>query len=76
VALSPSRIRHLFVQETGTRFRAYLLWMRLHIAIRQVIAGGSSWTDAAHEAGYADSSHPNRTFRRMFGLSPTSLVPQ
>jgi AraC family transcriptional regulator len=75
VALSSSRFRHLFVQETGTSFRAYLLWLRLQIAIQHVMEGGS-WTNAAHEAGFADSSHLNRTFRRMFGLSPTSLVPQ
>lgn len=75
VALSASRFRHLFVQETGTSFRAYLLWLRLNIAIQHVMAGGS-WTDAAHEAGFADSSHLHRTFKRMLGLSPTSLVPQ
>ena len=32
-ALSPSRFRHLFVQETGTSFRAYLLWLRINVAI-------------------------------------------
>jgi AraC family transcriptional regulator len=31
--LSPSRFRHLFVQETGTSFRAYLLWLRINVAI-------------------------------------------
>jgi AraC-like DNA-binding protein len=37
---------------------------------------GGSWTDAAHEAGFADSAHLNRTFRRMLGLSPTALAVQ
>src|SRR5690606_6319495 len=31
--LSPSRFRHLFVQQTGVSFRAYLLWSRVSRAI-------------------------------------------
>ncbi len=71
-ALSPSRFRHLFVQETGTSFRAYLLWLRINVAIEAAMAG-ASWTEAAHEAGFADSSHLTRTHRRMFGIEPTAI---
>ncbi len=74
-ALSPSRFRHLFVQETGAAFRPYLLWLRLNVAIECSMAGGS-WTEAAHEAGFADSAHLTRTFRRMFGMNPATLVRQ
>jgi len=70
--LSPSRFRHLFVQETGTSFRAYLLWLRINVAIGAAMAG-ASWTEAAHEAGFADSSHLSRTHRRMFGIEPTAI---
>ena len=70
--LSPSRFRHLFVQETGTSFRAYLLWLRINIAIEAATAG-ASWTEAAHGAGFADSSHLTRTHRRMFGIEPTAI---
>ena len=70
--LSPSRFRHLFVQETGTSFRAYLLWLRINVAIEAAIAG-ASWTAAAHEAGFADSSHLTRTHKRMFGIEPTAI---
>jgi AraC family transcriptional regulator len=73
-ALSPSRFRHLFVQETGTSFRAYLLWLRINVAIEAAMAG-ASWTEAAHEAGFADSSHLTRTHRRMFGIEPTAVRP-
>ncbi|HSW08021.1 AraC family transcriptional regulator [Aquabacterium sp.] len=34
---------------------------------------GASWTDAAHEAGFADSSHLTRTHKRMFGIGPTAI---
>lgn len=70
--LSPSRFRHLFVQETGTSFRAYLLWLRINAAIEAAMAG-ASWTEAAHEAGFADSSHLTRTHKRMFGIGPTAI---
>ena len=72
VALSPSRFRHLFVQETGSSFRAYLLWLRINVAIEAAMAG-ASWTEAAHEAGFADSAHLSRTHRRMFGIEPTAI---
>jgi AraC-like DNA-binding protein len=73
VNLSPSRLRHLFVQETGTTYRAYVLWLRINHAVRAMVRG-SSWTIAAHEAGFADSAHLSRTFRRMFGVSPAMLI--
>lgn len=72
-ALSPGRFRHLFVQETGAAFRPYVLWLRLNVAIESSMAGGS-WTEAAHEAGFADSAHLTRTFKRMFGMNPATLV--
>jgi len=74
VALSESRFRHLFVAETGTSFRAYLLWLRINLAIRAVMAG-ASWTEAAHEAGFSDSAHLTRTHKRMFGIEPTAIRP-
>jgi len=71
--LSPSRFRHLFVEQTGISFRAYLLWARVEAAVGAGMAG-SSWTQAAQSAGFADSAHLSRTCRRMFGLAPTMLV--
>lgn len=73
--LSPSRFRHLFIQETGTTFRSYLLWLRINVAIEAAVAG-ASWTEAAHEAGFADSAHLSRTHKRMFGIEPTAIRQQ
>ena len=73
VHLSPSRLRHLFVRETGTTFRAYVLWLRIQRAI-SVVTEGHSWTVAAQEAGFADSAHLSRTFRRTYGVSPVTVV--
>lgn len=72
VNLSPGRVRHLFVEQTGLPFRTYLLWLRLMKAVG-LFAGGASLTEAAHEAGFADSAHFSRTFRRMFGIQAAAL---
>lgn len=73
VHLSPSRLRHLFVQETGTTYRGYVLWLRINRAVVEMM-DGRSWTEAAHETGFSDSAHLSRTFRRMFGISPAMLI--
>jgi AraC-like DNA-binding protein len=70
--LSASRLRHLFVEQTGLAFKTYLLWLRLTRAVES-FAAGSTLTEAAHQAGFADSAHLSRTFRRMFGIAPANL---
>ncbi|NEX91566.1 AraC family transcriptional regulator [Caulobacter sp. 17J65-9] len=70
--LSPGRTRHLFVQETGVAFRSYVLWLRLMRAVRRY-AEGAPLTEAAYDAGFADSAHLSRTFRRMFGTPASAL---
>ena len=70
--LSASRLRHLFVEQTGLPFKTYLLWLRLTRAV-EAYASGASLTHAAHQAGFSDSAHLSRTFRRMFGIPPASL---
>ena len=72
IGLSPSRLRHLFVTQTGLAFKTYVLWLRIRRAL-ELYAGGSSLTDAAHEAGFSDSAHFSRTFRRTFGVPAASL---
>lgn len=72
VALSESHFRHLFVAGTGSSFRAYLLWLRINVAIDAAMSG-ATWTQAAHDAGFADSAHLTRTHKRMFGIEPTAL---
>ena len=73
VHLSPSRLRHLFVEQTGLAFKTYVLWLRLVRAI-QVYAEGRPLTEAAHAAGFADSAHFSRVFKRTFGLPATTLT--
>ncbi len=70
--LSPSRFRHLFVEQTGMGLRPYILWRRL-LKVWEILMAGESLSNAAHAAGFADSAHLTRTSRRMFGLPPSAI---
>ncbi|HYC52189.1 MAG TPA: AraC family transcriptional regulator [Gemmatimonadaceae bacterium] len=70
--LSPSRFRHLFVEETGMALRPYILWRRF-LKVWELSMEGQSLSAVAHAAGFADAAHLSRTSRRMFGLTPSML---
>lgn len=72
VQLSASRLRHLFRLQMGLALQRYLLWRRLIVAVR-ALTEGADLTRSAHTAGFADSAHFSRTFRRMFGVPPSLI---
>ena len=73
VYLSEGRFIHLFTDQVGIPPRRYLLWARLMDGVRAAIRA-ENLTSAAHAAGFADSAHLSRTFKRMFGQAPSFLV--
>jgi AraC-like DNA-binding protein len=75
VSLSPGRLMHVFTASTGIPLRPYLAWLRLQRAAAGISAG-LPLGESAHAAGFADSAHMSRTFRRMFGVSPSQLRPR
>lgn len=74
VGLSESRLRHLFTAQIGIPLTAYILWVRIKVALREMLKPGATLSDAAHQAGFTDHAHFTRTFRRMFGVSPSLLL--
>ena len=74
VSLSPGRLMHAFTASVGIPLRPYLGWLRLQRAAAGIVAG-LPLAEAAHAAGFADSAHMTRTFRRMFGVVPSALRP-
>ncbi|OZG70802.1 hypothetical protein BTA51_24460 [Hahella sp. CCB-MM4] len=68
LALSESRFLHLFREQMGVAWRPYLLWRRLICAV-QAMRLGATATEAAYKAGFSDSAHLSRNFRRHFGIN-------
>lgn len=73
VYLSESRLLHLFKEKMGLPIRNYILWYRMKVALKCALEH-KSLTEAAHSAGFADQSHMSKTFLKMIGVSPSTLV--
>ena len=73
VALSPSRLVHLFHEQTRTTIKRYALWLRL-LAVIDAMHRETQVTQIAYRFGFADPSHLSRTFRTMLGVTPTDVV--
>ena len=74
VSLSPGRLMHAFTESIGLPLRPYLAWLRLQRAAAGIVSG-MPMGEAAHAAGFTDSAHMSRTFRRMLGMPPSALRP-
>ena len=71
--LSVSRLQHLFAAQVGMPITRYVHWQRLKVSYGHVLAG-NTLTAAAYEGGFADGAHFSRTFRWMFGLTPSEIL--
>jgi len=72
VFLSEGRFSHLFREQVGMTFSAYLICQRVMRTYAEVI-NGKSITEAAIEAGFSSSTHFAETNKKLFGL-PASAV--
>ena len=72
VFLSEGRFSHLFKEQVGMTFSAYLIYQRI-MKIYTEIINGKSITDASIEAGFSSSTHFAETNKRVFGLSANTI---
>mgnify|MGYP003291238087 CR=1 FL=1 len=72
VFLSEGRFSHLFKEQVGMTFAAYLIYQRVVRTYTDVI-NGSSVTRAALSAGFSSSAHFAEVNKKMFGLSATAI---
>lgn len=70
VALSPSRLSHLFKRETGRSVIEYLHELRLERAQSALAQSGLPVQQIAADCGFGDLRFFHRVFRRHFGCSP------
>lgn len=73
LALSPSRLSHLFREETKTPLKSFLVLNQMFIAFEKLFQG-KSITEAALDAGFNSPSHFAATTKKMMGESPSKSL--
>lgn len=73
VALSPSRLSHLFKDQIGITLKSYILLHQLQKAFIALFKG-SSVTDAAMNAGFVSPSHFGATVNKWMGMNVTASI--
>ena len=68
-----TRALRCFKAATGQTFRDFKRWSALQHAA-QMMAEGALVRTAAMDAGFADTAHLSRVFRRGFGLTPSAAI--
>ena len=72
IFLSEGRFSHLFKEQVGMTFSAYLIYQRIMKTYTEII-NGKSITEASIEAGFCSSTHFAETNKRIFGLSASAI---
>ena len=72
IFLSEGRFSHLFKEQIGMTFSAYLIYQRIMKTYTEII-NGKSITEASIGAGFSSSTHFAETNKRIFGLSASSI---
>ncbi len=74
VNMTPHGLSRQFIDQFGLTLRAYQGWRRTAIAWELFAREKKlSLTEVAHLAGYSDSAHLSRTWRAVYGLSPSFM---
>lgn len=60
----------LFSHSVGIPLRDYKNWLKRR-KVWELLATDLSLTEIAHRAGFSDSAHLSRTYRRWFGMTPS-----
>ncbi|MEX2476228.1 helix-turn-helix domain-containing protein [Marinobacter sp.] len=73
VHLSPSRLRHLFSEQTGSTIRHFARWSATWRVV-ELWSRGRALTELAFEAGFYDLAHLDHAFMEVFGLNPSTII--
>lgn len=72
VRLSPSRLAHLFKEETGSSIIEMLLQIRLRHGARQLVYTSRTVAEVADDVGFQSPFYFTKQFTAAYGISPSA----
>jgi AraC-like DNA-binding protein len=73
VNVSPFHLARSFRRHTGYTLHEYRTHLRLRAALERLAAGDEELAVIARAVGFSSHSHMSATFRRAFGVPPSSV---
>ena len=70
VALSASRLSHLFRDQVGMSIQSYVVERRLIMAAMLIVQSDERISQIVYSVGFRDVSNFNHSFKRRFAMSP------
>lgn len=71
LSLSPSRLSHIFKEETGTSILQFIIKKRLMLA-KELLRKGTSIIQTSEQCGFQDYTSFFRSFKKEYGVTPKS----
>lgn len=72
VFLSESRLRYLFKKQVGQPIQNFMLWLKIVDSLNLVLKG-KQLTQTAYDVGFWDSSHMNKSYKELLGVTPGAI---
>ena len=73
---SPAYLSRILHEKTGKTFHSIIAQMQVDRAVRLMNEGQRSFTEIAQEIGCFDTSHFNKKFKAVYGISPRQYLKQ
>jgi AraC family transcriptional regulator len=74
IQMSPYHFTRLFKQSTGLAPHQYVIQCRVERAKQLLLKDELTIAEIAYKVGFANQSHLNRHFKRLFGVTPKGIL--
>lgn len=76
IGVSPNYLTRIFQEHLGMSLHRYIINVKIERAQKNMLSGNVNITEAAEEAGFSSVHVFSKTFKNLFGISPSEFLNQ